>query len=102
MQIKLSPKIIAVARKATILSFVIGAILVFGRVIYSDSYYAFYGAKEPQPAEGKIYEEYFNHGAKVFLTESEAFEAKTLLPLLFVGQFAIAAFLNERWKQFKS
>ena len=88
-------------QKVVVNGLIFGCVFVLIYQIYLDEYYHLYGAKQPQPEEGKVFERYFHHGTLVFITQWEKIKCDTLLPCLFILQGLAVFLLDERWKVFK-
>ena len=67
-------------QKVAILFFFGIAVFAFVYLLYLDNYYHLNGAREPVPAEGKIYREFVHHGSQVFLTRREQLNLDVIFP----------------------
>jgi hypothetical protein len=90
----------AVLQKSLIVLLLMIAAASFIYILYLDSYYDRYGAREPQPTEGRIHLKTVHHGTRVFLTEKERLNFNVLLPSVSILCVLIAGLLNLRWKCF--
>ena len=87
-------------QKAIIFFFFGIAIAVFSQSLYLDDYYHLNGARQPVPAEGRIYREFVHHGSQVFLTKREQFNLRVLFPSVAIGSFLVGGILGLRWRLF--
>ena len=87
-------------QKVLILLFFGVAVASFVYTLYLDNYYYLNGARDPVPAEGRIYRQIVHHGWQVFLTRREQFNFEVVLPSIGLGSFLIAGLLDLRWKHF--
>jgi len=87
-------------QKAAILFLLGVAVFAFVYLLYLDDYYHLNGAREPVPAEGKIYRKFVHHGSQVFLTKREQLNLDVIFPSIAVGSVLIGGLLALRWKLF--
>ena len=90
----------ALLQKSLIGMLLVAAAASFIYILCLDSYYHLYGAREPQPTDGRIYPMTVHHGTHVFVTEKEKLNFDALLPSISIGSVLIAGLLNLRWKCF--
>ncbi len=85
-------------RKLLIGVLLVSAAICFGYILYLDSYYHLYGAREPKPEEGRIYAKTVYHGSHVFLTRDEGLKFNVLLPSASILCAVVGFYLATRWK----
>jgi hypothetical protein len=83
----------ALFQKGLILFFFGIAVAAFVYQLYLDNYYHLNGAREPVPAEGRIYREFVHHGSQVFLTKRSNSISTCCSPRLRSVVFSSAVFL---------
>lgn len=98
--IKISNPNLVYLQKTVIVGCVVIAFVVFGYILYLNNYLGQHSPKEPQIATGEIIETYVNHGTRIYITQYEEIETKSILPCSFLFLLFIAFLLNKKWKHF--
>ena len=85
-------------RKSLIVVLLASAAFCFGNILYLDSHYHLYGAREPKHEEGRVYPRTVHHGTHVFLTKVEKLQFDVVLPSVSILCAVAGFYLAVRWK----